>query len=90
MPIIALIQNRTGGLLSNPAEQYPSVFGHIEFFREYPYALPTFVTGAIGASAAVVSALFIKEVRIRYGSHCALHSSLVCALRSSLLLTCIL
>lgn len=42
--------------------QYPSVFGEIQLFKEFPYALPTFVTGAIGASAALFSALFIKEV----------------------------
>ena len=50
-----------GGGLSNPADQYPSIFGRVQFFRDFPYALPTFATGAIGASAAIVSALFIKE-----------------------------
>lgn len=51
-----------GGALSRPAVQYPSVFGRVQFFKDYPYALPTFTTGAIGATACVVSALFIKEV----------------------------
>ena len=50
-----------GGALSNPADQYPSVFGRIRLFKEFPYALPTFATGAIGVSAAITSALFIKE-----------------------------
>jgi len=50
-----------GGGLSKPAEQYPSLFGRIQLFKEFPYALPTFVTGVIGASAAVVCALFLKE-----------------------------
>ncbi|OCK85277.1 MFS transporter [Lepidopterella palustris CBS 459.81] len=50
-----------GGSLESPAHQYPSVFGRIQFLKDYPYALPTFVTGAIGAVAAIVSALFIKE-----------------------------
>ncbi|EED22793.1 conserved hypothetical protein [Talaromyces stipitatus ATCC 10500] len=50
-----------GGALSRPADQYPSVFGRIQFFRDYPYALPTFTTGLIGATACVISALFIKE-----------------------------
>jgi MFS family permease len=50
-----------GGGLSKPAEQYPSVFGRIKLFKDFPYALPTFATGAVGVSAAIVSALFIKE-----------------------------
>ncbi|KAH8601068.1 MFS transporter [Bisporella sp. PMI_857] len=50
-----------GGILSNPAKEYPRVFGNIQLFKDFPYALPTLVTGAIGASAAVISALFIKE-----------------------------
>jgi hypothetical protein len=49
-------------VLSNPAEQYPSVFGKVKFFKDYPYALPTFTAGAIGFSAVIISALFIKEV----------------------------
>lgn len=51
-----------GGALSNPAEQYPSVFGKVKFFKDYPYALPSFTVGAIGLSAVITSALFIKEV----------------------------
>ncbi|KAL3420317.1 major facilitator superfamily transporter [Phlyctema vagabunda] len=50
-----------GGVLSNPADQYPRLFGNIQFFRDYPYALPTFGTGAVGVSACIISALFIKE-----------------------------
>jgi hypothetical protein len=51
-----------GGGLSKPAEQYPSVFGRVQLFKDFPYALPTFVTGAIGASAAIICAIFLKEV----------------------------
>lgn len=51
-----------GGALSNPADQYPSVFGRVQFFKDYPYALPSFTVGAIGLSAVVTSALFVKEV----------------------------
>ncbi|KAG0645988.1 GTP-mannose-1-phosphate guanylyltransferase [Hyphodiscus hymeniophilus] len=50
-----------GGALSNPAEQYPSVFGHIQFFKDYPYALSTFTVGVVGLSAVVLSTLFLKE-----------------------------
>jgi|SRR6266536_3212465 len=51
-----------GGGLASPAEQYPSIFGGVKFFEEYPYALPTFITGTIGGAAAVCCALFVKEV----------------------------
>lgn len=50
-----------GGLLVRPAEEWPSVFGGIRFFEEYPYALPTIVTGSFGASAALLVTLFVKE-----------------------------
>jgi MFS family permease len=50
-----------GGGLSKPAEQYPSVFGRIKLFKDFPYALPTFAAGAVGASAAIINALFVKE-----------------------------
>jgi hypothetical protein len=58
-----LSEHGAGGGLSKPAEQYPSIFGRVQLFKEFPYALPTFATGAIGASAATICALFIKEVR---------------------------
>jgi hypothetical protein len=49
-------------VLSSPAEQYPKLFGSNSFLKNYPYALPTFVTGAFGASAAILCALLVKEV----------------------------
>ncbi|KAK5477745.1 hypothetical protein LTR55_008337 [Exophiala xenobiotica] len=54
-----------GGALAKPATVFPSIFGHIQFFHDYPYALPTIVTGSIGAIATVTSALFIKETLVR-------------------------
>ncbi|KAE8449021.1 hypothetical protein EG329_008609 [Mollisiaceae sp. DMI_Dod_QoI] len=50
-----------GGGLADPAEQIGGFFKKIQFFQDYPYALSTFVTGVIGASAAIACALFIKE-----------------------------
>ena len=52
----------SGGALSDPASQIGGVFKRIGFFSDYPYALPTFVTGTFGASAAVLCGLFLKEV----------------------------
>ena len=51
-----------GGALSNPAKQFGGVFKRVDFFTQYPYALPTFVTGAIGLSAAILAGVFVKEV----------------------------
>ncbi|UNI13902.1 hypothetical protein JDV02_000597 [Purpureocillium takamizusanense] len=50
-----------GGALADPAEQYPGVFGDNQFFRDYPYALPGFVVGAISATGALTSLLFLDE-----------------------------
>ncbi|GAD91876.1 conserved hypothetical protein [Paecilomyces variotii No. 5] len=50
-----------GGALVHPEKQYPSLFGGNKFVENNPYALPTFVTGAIGVSAFLVAIFFIKE-----------------------------
>lgn len=50
-----------GGALAEPAEQYPGAFGGIQFFKDYPYALPGFVVGAISATGALTSLLFLDE-----------------------------
>lgn len=50
-----------GGLLAEPAAQYPKLFGKIQFFIDYPYALPSFAVGCIGLSAIVVTVLFVEE-----------------------------
>ena len=57
-----MILTHLGGALASPADQYPSVFGGIYFFEEFPYAVPTIFVGLIAASAALVSWLYLKEV----------------------------
>jgi len=59
-----------GGALADPANQYPKLFGHVKFFEDFPYALPTFATGSFGLIATVVCVMFAKEVRapLRYPS----------------------
>jgi hypothetical protein len=52
-----------GGSLATPATQYPRVFGRFQFLHDYPYALSTIVVGALGLISAVITALFVKEVR---------------------------
>lgn len=50
-----------GGALSKPAEQYPTLFGNNHFLISYPYALPTIFTGAISATAAIISVFLLTE-----------------------------
>lgn len=50
-----------GGVLADPAEQYPKVFGHIAFFKHYPYALAGAIPGLIAASATILCAFFLVE-----------------------------
>ncbi|KAK2028550.1 major facilitator superfamily transporter [Colletotrichum zoysiae] len=49
-----------GGALADPVHQYPGVFKS-RFFLEYPYALPSFVIGFLGLTAAVICFLFVEE-----------------------------
>ncbi|ATY67053.1 Major facilitator superfamily transporter [Cordyceps militaris] len=50
-----------GGLLVDPAKQYPGVFSGIPFVEKYPYALPGLLVGSLGITAAVASAIFLQE-----------------------------
>ena len=36
-----------GGLLADPAGNYPSLFGDIAWMKKYPYALPNLVNAVI-------------------------------------------
>ncbi|KAL8289976.1 hypothetical protein RQP46_002915 [Phenoliferia psychrophenolica] len=49
-----------GGYLSNPATNYPAVFGHIQFFISYPYALPCLI-GALFPLAGTLAGFFMLE-----------------------------
>jgi MFS family permease len=53
-----------GGVLERPATKYASTFGRLQFFHDYPYALPGFATSIIALSAALSTTLFVKEVCI--------------------------
>ncbi|BDD60732.1 hypothetical protein MPDQ_004639 [Monascus purpureus] len=50
-----------GGALADPVHQYPSAFGALRFFEDYPYALSSLVVALVGATAAVTSACFVSE-----------------------------
>nr|OQO32340.1 hypothetical protein B0A51_00399 [Rachicladosporium sp. CCFEE 5018] len=49
-----------GGGLSNASQQYP-IFERVQFFIDYPYALPSFVTGVFCLSTAVVGFFVLNE-----------------------------
>ncbi|KAI9488261.1 major facilitator superfamily domain-containing protein [Zychaea mexicana] len=54
-----------GGLLSNPVETYPSIFGRggplTDFFTEFPYFLPCFVSAVICALGLIFGIFFLEE-----------------------------
>ncbi|KAF1967397.1 MFS general substrate transporter [Bimuria novae-zelandiae CBS 107.79] len=50
-----------GSSLERPADKFSSLFGHVQFFNDFPYALPGFVTAFVGLSAAILVTLFVKE-----------------------------
>ncbi|KAJ9143611.1 MFS general substrate transporter [Coniochaeta hoffmannii] len=50
-----------GGALADPAHQYPKLFGDVQFFIDYPYALPSIAIATIGLTSVFTSAFFVEE-----------------------------
>ncbi|KAI6366712.1 hypothetical protein MCOR25_005079 [Pyricularia grisea] len=50
-----------GGFFARPAEQFPSLFGHIEFFKHYPFALPNIIACFFFLVSVITGTLFLKE-----------------------------
>ncbi|KAK0644608.1 major facilitator superfamily domain-containing protein [Cercophora newfieldiana] len=50
-----------GGILSDPAKSYPSLFGDIEFFKRFPYATPNLLSAFFLLSAMTSIWLFLEE-----------------------------
>lgn len=60
-----------GGALSNPAKQFPRLFGHSEFLKAHPYFLPCAVPATFSAVAWIVTFVFLKEASQLYqNGHC--------------------
>lgn len=57
-----------GGLLSDPAQSYPGLFGDIAWMKKYPYALPNLVSAAILFCSFMGVFLGLNEVRRCHGS----------------------
>jgi len=54
-----------GGSLSRPHEHFPDLFGHIQFFKTYPYFLACAVPATFSAIAFLVTLFFLKETVAR-------------------------
>ncbi|PIA14395.1 MFS general substrate transporter, partial [Coemansia reversa NRRL 1564] len=53
-----------GGLLVNPVDQYPIIFGESILFKEYPYLLPCMV-GSLSTAVGLIVGLFkLKETLV--------------------------
>ncbi|TPX48499.1 hypothetical protein CcCBS67573_g10201 [Chytriomyces confervae] len=50
-----------GGLLANPVETYPGVFGSCAFLKENPYFLPCFVSALVSFTGFIVTAFLLEE-----------------------------
>ncbi|KAG8891293.1 hypothetical protein FRB99_003685, partial [Tulasnella sp. 403] len=50
-----------GGMLSHPAERYPSLFGGFQLLKDKPYLLPCFASSAITMVSILSSIFFLKE-----------------------------
>ncbi|KAF5665985.1 tetracycline resistance TCR1 [Fusarium heterosporum] len=65
MPIVwslgSIIGPSFGGFFAEPAEQYPGIFGHIEFFKRFPFALPNLILTIFFLVSVTVATLFLHE-----------------------------
>jgi len=51
-----------GGLLAEPTENYPNIFGNIEWLDKFPYALPNIVSAVFLFSATLGVFFGLNEV----------------------------
>jgi len=51
-----------GGLTSDPASNYPNLFGGIQWMEKFPYALPNLLSAIFLGSAALVVFFGLQEV----------------------------
>ncbi|KAI5806315.1 major facilitator superfamily domain-containing protein [Geopyxis carbonaria] len=50
-----------GGLLADPAESYPKLFGGVHWMQKWPYALPNIVSAVFLATSWTIGLLFLRE-----------------------------
>lgn len=65
MPLVwslgSVIGPSFGGFFAEPAKQYPAIFGNIEFFKRFPFALPNLVLTTFFLISATSATLFLHE-----------------------------
>lgn len=49
-----------GGFFARPAEHYPGLFGNIEFFKKYPFALPNLMACFVFFISFMTGLLFLE------------------------------
>lgn len=49
-----------GGFFAQPAQQFPSLFGHWAYFKKFPYALPNLIATIFFLISLTSAALFLK------------------------------
>ncbi|CAA9963905.1 ProP Permease major facilitator superfamily [Pyrenophora teres f. maculata] len=49
------------GALERPANKFPSTFGKVQFWHDYPYALPNFIVATMAFLAVITTLFFVKE-----------------------------
>lgn len=50
-----------GGFFAQPATRYPNLFGHIQFFKDFPYALPNLILTVFFLISLACAYFFLKE-----------------------------
>ncbi|KAJ1970252.1 hypothetical protein IWQ62_000079 [Dispira parvispora] len=50
-----------GGLLSNPVDNFPSLFGQSTLFRNFPYLLPCMVCSIISGGGFILAYFYLEE-----------------------------
>jgi MFS family permease len=67
MPLVwslgSVIGPSFGGFFAEPAKQYPAIFGNIEFFKRFPFALPNLVLTIFFLISATSATLFLHVSR---------------------------
>ncbi|KIK60234.1 hypothetical protein GYMLUDRAFT_43976 [Collybiopsis luxurians FD-317 M1] len=65
MPLVwtigTVIGSALGGVLADPARTWPSIFGKVSFFEQYPWFLPCFAAGLLAFCAFALSCWGLKE-----------------------------
>jgi len=52
-----------GGLMADPANSYPTLFGNVAWLRKYPYAAPNLLSAVFLGCSALAAFFGLREVR---------------------------